>query len=266
MISPGLAALVEHVQTLRADVVLLLEHERHRSARILDNLVDEEAAKVLILLDLVRHGVADDAVVTQQVRHFYDHVARGIYAAVSVGAPASFREQRERAEALRVSLYLDGPHDVDWIFRNEIESGREDAMYVDYVVTDEGTAWWSPASSEFPMWGPSIVSDLVLSLHRLGATSAAGLRAVEDVWRGRAPLADDAHWSVMREINFAVLQRLRGAGLAGEEQPQDAAKIVDGWLYPMGSLDLRKVKISRADLLAEQEVALEAMERDFYGD
>lgn len=150
MIGPGIAALVEHVRTLRADVVLLVAQERHRSARILDNLVDEEAAKVLILLDLVRHGVADDEVVTQQVRHFYDHVARGIYAAVSVGAPASFREQRERAEALRVSLYLDGPNDVDWIFRNEIEAGREDAMYVDYVVTDEGTAWCPLPAASFP--------------------------------------------------------------------------------------------------------------------
>jgi hypothetical protein len=38
--------------------------------------------------------------------------------------PADFREVRERINWLRRSHYLDGPNDVDWIFRNQLFSQR----------------------------------------------------------------------------------------------------------------------------------------------
>jgi hypothetical protein len=34
----------------------------------------------------------------------------------------------------RQALYLDGPEDVDWIFRNAIEQRREEAIYVYYIA------------------------------------------------------------------------------------------------------------------------------------
>jgi hypothetical protein len=54
-------------------------------------------------------------------------VAEGLgLVAEHVAAPANFAEQVSFANRLRRSHYLDGPNDVDWIFRNGIEAEREE--------------------------------------------------------------------------------------------------------------------------------------------
>ena len=55
-IAEGLALLVEHVTTLTDDLIYLTDESRPRGALMLEAQSQEEAAKVLILLDLVRLG------------------------------------------------------------------------------------------------------------------------------------------------------------------------------------------------------------------
>ena len=67
------------------------------------------------------------------------------------------------------AYYLAGPNDVDWIFRNQLLSSREDGLYVDYVRYEDGAAWSTPAGRDVLGSVPdTAVQRLVIVLHRLG--------------------------------------------------------------------------------------------------
>jgi hypothetical protein len=83
---------------------------------------------VLILLDLVRLGWRDHSKVKAQISPFYDHLGRCIYVEVLESRPADFAEVRRMVEDMRQAYFLDGPNDVDWIFRNELLSSREEGL------------------------------------------------------------------------------------------------------------------------------------------
>ena len=140
VLADGLRMLAEHVGVLYADLLELVDHDRRRGAAVVDAIASEEAAKLLILLDVVRMGWDDQELVSRQFRRFYSHLARGMYTRLVHGRPADFKEVCDYAEHLRRSHYLDGPNDVDWIFRNEILAEREDSIYVDYVAARKNTS------------------------------------------------------------------------------------------------------------------------------
>lgn len=92
VIAEGLELLVEHVTTLTDDLMYLSKGGRPRGALVLEAQSQEEAAKVLILLDLVRLGWGDPIKVNVQIKRFYDHLSRCIYAEVSQMRPADLAE------------------------------------------------------------------------------------------------------------------------------------------------------------------------------
>jgi len=255
LIAEGLELLAEHVDTLRDDLIHLQEAGRSRGAAVIDGLASEEAAKLLILLDVVRMGWTDTDAVRGQLRNFYNHLARGIYARVIDGRPADLAEVRRYAESLRRSLYLDGPNDVDWIFRNIVEADREESLYVDYVTTEGDSAWITPArlsDLKLSSW-PSMVIDLALALHRFGCTSEEGLEIIAKEWSG-VSLADDTHWGVVEQVNRSILEKLEAAGLCSADLTQrDVRLAVEQWTFPLGGLDLSAIKVTKTELAAERE-------------
>ena len=64
----GLGLLVEHVTTLTDDLIYLADGSRPRGALMLEAQAQEQAAKVLILLDLVRLGWRDPLKVKRRLR------------------------------------------------------------------------------------------------------------------------------------------------------------------------------------------------------
>jgi hypothetical protein len=50
---------------------------------------------------------------------------------VIAGRPADVAKVRGYADSLRRTLYLDGPNEVDRIFRNVVEAEREESLYAD---------------------------------------------------------------------------------------------------------------------------------------
>ena len=150
VMAEGLEMMHEHTECLHQDFEALFQQGRLRSAAILRAFAGEEASKVMILLDVARAGWGDQERVQRLLgRAVYDHLSRGLYVRVYEGQPASMQEVREFVDAMRQELYLDGPNSFDWIFRNEIESSREDLLYVDYVETEDGSYYWnSPATHE----------------------------------------------------------------------------------------------------------------------
>lgn len=253
-ISEGLGLLAENVATLGADIDLLRGESRGRSFWILARQAEEEAAKALILLDLARSDQRENKGAVRQLKHFYDHLARCIYAEVTQMSPADFAEVRRMVESMRPSLYLDGPEGFEWIFRNRLLAAREEGLYVDYVTDEEGERWVTPASGEeISFGGPSpAVTELVGSLHRLGAMSERGLAIAAGAWAG-VEVTDATHWQEVVALNREVVGELIAEGLTEHAVEADSAAVIRRWTFPLSALELSMIDVSRAELEAEQE-------------
>jgi hypothetical protein len=252
-IAAGLDLLAEHVATLRDDLVHLAEADRPRAQAVLAAQSEEEAAKALILLDLVRMNWSDRKYVSRQIGRFYNHLARCIYVEIGHMSPADFGEVRERVETLRRSHYLDGPNDVDWIFRNQLIASREDSLYVDYVHEEEGDRWTTPAHYDSVALGyDTPVQDLVGALHRLGCTSRSGLEVVASTWQNQA-IDDSTRWTKLCAINRRVLEMLAEAhAVSDEATAEDAGRVIEHWGFPLAGIDLAEREVPQADLEAKR--------------
>jgi AbiV family abortive infection protein len=249
-LAEGLQHLADHVAALRADLIHLLADQRVLSAAVIDALATEEVAKMLILLDMVRAGWSDPAATARLVWNFYDHLARGIYGRAADTSPATFGEVRKFVDFWRRDLFLDGPNDVDWIVRNEIKTSREDAMYVDYVVSEQGGAWASPTTNPIVAYQPGIhlVIDLAGSLARLGCTTVEGIQISTAEWAG-VSIDDATEWSVVEDINRRIIRQLIDRNLVAPDATSDDVRLVrEHWTYPLTNLNLKTVKVPEQEL------------------
>lgn len=104
--------------------VALAASEQCHACRVLATIAEEEASKVLILLDAVRCPRLPSDRLSNQVGRFNDHFAKGLYARSCWYRPTTLGQLQEYINHDRDQFYLDGPNDVDWIFRNEIIQAR----------------------------------------------------------------------------------------------------------------------------------------------
>jgi len=167
--------------------------------------------------------------------------------------PADFREVCARVDWLRQSHYLDGPNDVDWIFRNQLIAEREDSLYVDYVHEEEGDRWSTPATDEGVHFGAETsVQDLVGSIHRTGCTSRAGLEVVAAAWTGQ-PIDDDTHWQKVAAVNRSIVEELAERGHAlTNATTDDARRVIGQWHFPLADIDLKEIEVPLSHLEANR--------------
>lgn len=263
VVAEGLELLAEHVRGKQDDAAALHEVGRHGSGRLLATLADEEAAKASMLLDAVRVAWKPHDQVEKLLRQsFYDHLSRlNIAEIYDFPAHLDQVEIQELLDLNRDTFYVDGPNDVDWVFRNRQLSRREGLMYVDYCMRTDGTAEWiSPqdhVDTELAGFLHSRVSRgalLLLTLQRIGLLTMAGLQVIQRVWRmAPAPLT----WQAVRELNAAVLDEVRAdSGIPGSEAIDDAAcrLVLDTWHMPLLGFDLAENRVSmHATELRRQE-------------
>ena len=260
VLGEGLELLADNVATLDEDVSTLGESRRDRGAAVLRCFADEEAAKILILLDLARAGWTDDAVVKKCVKNFYTHLARCLYVRAYSGAPADLAEVRDYVDQLRQEHYLDGPMEVDWIFDNEVLTSREGRLYVDYVQDEGGGLRWAGPAEQAAMYDEpfdhpspsSVVVQLVAAMRHIGLLTEDGLAAIRAVWDNVA-VDDTLHWMELRPLNLEVVERLAVNRRYVDEGHAAVRFVVDHWLFPMTNLNLTMVKVSVADLKRKQE-------------
>jgi AbiV family abortive infection protein len=276
-LADGLELLAEHVVTLEADASSLAATRRHRSAAVLRCFAEEEAAKVLILLDLARAGWRDQAAVRLCLSYFYSHVSRGLYVQAYDGVPADLAEVRRYVDHLRQQFYLDGPMNADSIFGNEVLARREERLYVDYIEDEDGSRRWTGPADRAAMFDepfkypapPSTVIPLVDAMSRIGLLTEEGIAATRRVWNG--VIADDGmHWLDLRPLSVAILDELAGHGRTYTDADRAALSyVVDNWIFPLNGLDLTIAKVDRADLERERERWLASeigIVDDFQGD
>lgn len=128
-IADGMNLIVENARTYFSAAKALVGHQPGRVVDHLRLTAEEEAAKVLILLDAVRCPRGPD---TQQLRsrtlkYFSNHLARGIYAWYACNRPATF-EEASRIVLQAAQSYYDGPDDYEFEHRNWILSNREESF------------------------------------------------------------------------------------------------------------------------------------------
>jgi hypothetical protein len=124
LIGEGLPVLLTSAQEL-ADAEKQLPREHQRARAILIGQAEEEAAKILILLDAVRCPPRWQNELNRTLSNFYNHLARLIYAAASGWHAATLPELARYVDHDRTSHYLDGQYGPEFLFRNNLLDKRE---------------------------------------------------------------------------------------------------------------------------------------------
>lgn len=252
-VARGLSLTVEWIENLER-WASHLEENHAGGADVLRVVADEEAAKYLILVDAVRCPRRSQKVRVRQLKRCHRHIEKGIYAEACDYSPSTYKDLLGYIEHMRLSHYLDGPNDVDWIFRNVVEARREERLYVDYVEGDDGQEWWTPSRFDrLSVWSSdSSAVRVVRSLTRAGLGVPAGLRIVADIWR-EFEVRDETTYAELRNtINETVL-RLKSAGVfQADFAGHDHGVIVDSWQFPLYLADLTVIEVDVEELRERQ--------------
>ena len=244
-------AVASHVETLVGAATRSHDAGDSLPAKILMAIAGQEAGKFLVLLDAGRIPYNDRIRMTSQLKRAGDHLAKSLYVEMAdVRAATLSGVERYLAEA-RQSHYLDGPNDVDWIFRNRALADREDVMYVDYQETDEGFIWHQPSISQFGtrLYVPQVFQ-LVADMRAAGFCDPAGLDVVNQVWRDAVPTngsdgSEDTHWVDINTRNADTLAQILAAGVVAKVGEVASRRIVDLWTFPLHNLDLTPLDTSK---------------------
>ena len=243
--------------------------ERVREAVVLERHAEEEAAKVLILMDMVR---CPKKLVSSRmgslVKWFYSHLARLIYAEAVSWKPTNVAQLREYVDLDRKSHHVDGTVG-EYIMPNSMIFNREGMLYADIAAyEDEGAIWSDPADLLHPLSfsgrAPTALR-LAESMSRLGMFTRRGVELTAEVW-GKVEFKDQESFRETNTLTRALLERLIAEELPAEEaENKDAQLLYAAWPLPMYHLDFGMIEVPLEDLHEEQEAILRAeIGADYY--
>ena len=264
-VAVGIPLIVANAESLEAVAERLFSTGEYRASDVMRGFAEEEAAKVLILLDAVRCPAERRQ---DTLKCFGGHLAKRIYAmASSYPNILSFGELRHLVAHERQPYYLDGPNSVDWIFANSVTSERESAIYVDYVqdISDSsGTHIWLAPIERDERFGPYRRPEsvqLARALCDAGGSAAEGVALIADTWKEFTP-EDDTSRAALRQLIAAMLERLLEAGCAELDQGAED-RIVSSWSFPLWTLDLAAKPVGKTidELREERRLTIEWIER-----
>lgn len=263
IIGEGLELLGEHVESLSASIESLLGSGERAGAAALGAVCTEEAAKVLILLDMAR-DINSQKVLVSSAKNFYSHLPRAIYAAVYGANPTTYAEIVHDVARHRESHYLDGPNDADWVFRNELLRQRETALYVDYEENEPGKFGWTGGDPEL-VYVSNEITHLVLSMKAVGILNETGAKVTCEVWK-KSAFDEATRWEYCRDKAMIVVRSVlsRDAETKQKFWP-DIRRIAEKWTFPLTDLDLRVVNHLPDEMQEKRAALFEQMMMDEYG-
>ncbi len=257
-VAEGLGLIVANARRLYASATVLAEAKRFHGARVLQALSEEEASKHLILMDAVRCPRQPGERFAALLARFNDHLAKGLYARACLLCLGTLGQLQEYLNHYREDFYLDGPNDVDWVFRNAIIQHREEVLYVDYLAHDEGHTWLHPGIyddagfglfTHMEPWALQIAG----LLNDAGMSTADALAAVAEFWRSVA-MTPEMQWTQLRQLNHGTLERLDSLNLLQERSDSDYQQLVDRWQFPLYTLDLSFLRVDVESLRERQRL------------
>lgn len=232
--------------------------EAPREAQVMEGLATEEAAKILILMDLVRcPSKLAASKLGKIVGCFYSHLARLIYADAVSWRPVDIAELRRYVDGHRKSFYLEGSIG-EYIFPNPTLYDRESRLYADIeAFEDDRIIWNAPTrcSGRLSSLGSTVLS-LTEAMSQLGLFKLNGLKAVSEIW-GDVNFSDEEDHATSRELTQILLERLIKERLLEDTSSQDQADtLFEYWQMPMYNLEFSTISVSSEVLGAEQESKL----------
>jgi hypothetical protein len=253
LIADGLPILFDSAASLVAASQALAEHPRE--ANILEGHAQEECAKILILIDVMRCPARQVARrLGPMMRWFYNHLARLIYAEAQMWRPVTLGQLQSYIDDQRRSHYLEGEYG-EYIMPNWTLFRRESALYADLAADeDRELSWISPerGSTGLPALIP-IAYQVADALSAFGVFTAQGLHILHDVW-GAQCLDPDSRWELARDLYRPLAERLEAAGLITARATQDHANaLAHHWQLPMYDLDFTQIQVPLDTLLEERD-------------
>lgn len=258
-VAEGLPIILESAQGFW-DAALQLK-DSPREASVLEGFAEEEAAKALILVDLVRCPPAKVSTRVGRIvgKIFYDHLARLIYAKAQRWRPASIAQLQDYVDHERQGHYLEGALG-EYILPNWALYSRESTMYADIEVYEDEKPLWS-APGKWPGTGfhkKPVSLEVAEALDAVGAFTRAGVQATADIW-GQVDFIDTQGLSVAQELTRSLAARLDAEGLVKEAAAEHHVRVFyDRWQWPMYNLEFGKIDVPLEDLKAAQEANLRA--------
>ncbi|SRR6266851_541855 len=247
-IAEGLPLIFRSAQSLIKASQTLTDFSRE--AEILERHAEEECAKILILIDIVRcppKFVASR--IGSMMKWFYDHLARSIYAEAQSWKPVSMTQLQEYVDDERQSHYLEGEYG-EYIMPNWTLFWRESSLYADVSGNEEGELTWNSPIYDLPRFGAFDPASYRIAdaLDAFGVFTLAGLKIVNEVW-GKVNFQGDQHWGISRALCDEMVERLYSAGLIVDRAAEGHVRtLVNGWQMPMYHVDFSRISVSLDEL------------------
>lgn len=118
MVATGIEHLVANIQRFDIAARRAADDGDQSIASLPGSFANEEAAKVLILIDAVRCPPSKQEARSSTLKRWHSHKWKGIYVRACKWRPVDLAELAGYIDEEMQPYYLDGPLDVDWIFPN----------------------------------------------------------------------------------------------------------------------------------------------------
>ena len=228
-----------------------LAKKRPREAGVLEGLAEEEAAKVLILMDAVRCPESCiDSRIGPIMGWFYDHLARLIYVESVGWRPLDVKELREFVDSHRKAYELVGYAGEDIVPNWHIYM-RESLIYVDVEAGEDGKLSWSnpvQKPTTYSSTVPPLVLQLTESMDLAGIFSLEGLKATSEIW-GTVEFVDSQSYAEATALTEKLVKRLIREGLPSKSVTQRHAEMLFNlWTWPMYNLDFDLLEVTKEEL------------------
>jgi hypothetical protein len=255
-IAEGLPVILDSARGFWKAAQPLQDHPRE--AKVLEGFAEEEAAKILILMDAVRCPpklIASK--LNKLIGWFYDHLARLIYAEAVRWKPMHLTQLRDYVDRQRRGHYIEG-YAGEYIMPNWTVYERESRLYADVEAYQDGSLGWSaprdPYRSNIPFdaFTPPALR-VAEAMQQLGLFTAKGLQATSEIW-GRLEYRDKENHHDGEKLTKQLLTRVQTEGLILDTaQDVHVATLYHQWQIPMYNLDFSLIPVTLAELEAEQE-------------
>ena len=263
-VASGIEHLAANIRRLDSSARRISEEGDEASAELLGSFADEEAAKVLILVDAVRCPATEAKARARTLKRWNKHLWKGIYVRSCDWRPTNFCELASYVDKDLQPFYLDGPMGVDWIFPNEILDHRERQIYVDLVedITETRPAlqnayWAAPIDFSSASFGyrTSTCVEVALSLHDFGITTERGLNHVACIWQPIDPASMNYSELFARIQQTVHAVRSEQSGSTGNAEAISSLTQLFNWPYPLWPIEEPGNKSNTRDSLREEREA-----------
>lgn len=211
-----------------------------READVLVSFADEEAAKIMILLDIVRCPPAQvNQHIGKLMRWFYDHLARLVYAKAITWKPRNVGQLQNYITHECEEHTLEG-FAGEFIMPGGLVHERESALYADIQSYDnEELAWHEPRARPI-LFGPeeSGALQLTMAMQRLGLLNLEGLRIMATAWNGTRFIGQQTPTTAEALIQNMLEQMDAERLIPDRAKEADVSTLYKGWQLPMYELDI----------------------------